>query len=473
MTATALQGIDVTAPRRKWACYADYLPTDIQELPKIPVAWVIMSLKHALAIPITDGPHETPEKLLEGIPFVSAEAVKNGRLDFVKKWGFISLQDHERFSRKYHPQRGDVFMVKSGATTGSVARVETDETFNIWSPLAVMRPHSKRATTGLIYYFMQSEAFFYSVKLSWSYGTQQNIGMGVLSNLKIPLPPLDEQLAIAAFLDRETTRIDELIAKKQRLEELLTEKTRLLQSHTVIGSSRSQSHAASTDIPWLPSCPKGWQLLPLRRVVKWIEQGWSPSCDGREAEAGEWGVLKAGCVNSGELDESENKKLPDDIAPDLSYQIRPGDVLMSRACGTASLVGSVAFVKKCREKLLLCDKVFRLHPNTARILPEFLTEALRSKAARTQIEQSLSGADGLANNITQSTIKEIVIPVPPLTEQRQICGMIDEKRKQIHGLRVKTDSAIARLREYRSALITAAVTGQIDVRNYQKEAPCP
>jgi type I restriction enzyme, S subunit len=302
--------------------------------------------------------------------------------------------------------------------------------------------------------------------------TRYGLPNRAIAGALFPIPPLEEQRAIAEFLDRETSKIDQLIGKKERISQLLTEKIRATQSLAVTLGNTSISARVKTDSPWLPFCPPSWQILPLRRVLKWIEQGWSPSCDGKEADLDEWGVLKAGCVNSGELDESENKTLISDMMPDLSLQICPGDVLMSRACGTASLVGSVAFVKTCRSKLLLCDKVFRLHPNTSRILPQFLAEALKSKSSRTQIEQSLSGADGLANNITQATIKKIVIAVPPLTEQKDICETIDQTRTQVLDLIRAVQAAIRRLRQYRSALISAAVTGQIDVRNYRPEAPC-
>ncbi|WP_161808586.1 restriction endonuclease subunit S [Cylindrospermopsis sp. CR12] len=185
----------------------------IEWLGEIPEHWEIMPIKFALAIPITDGPHETPELHDEGIPFISAESIKNDRIDFDKKRGFISPEEHKRFSRKYKPQYGDVYMVKSGATTGNVARVETEEEFNIWSPLAVLRPDTHITTTNFLFYAMKSKPFFYSVELSWSFGTQQNIGMGVISNIRIVIPPLTEQQAIAQFLDRETAKIDTLVTK--------------------------------------------------------------------------------------------------------------------------------------------------------------------------------------------------------------------------------------------------------------------
>src|SRR5690606_16927964 len=99
------KGLDPNAPMRD---------SGIEWLGEIPEHWEVLAIKHTLAVPVTDGPHETPEFLSEGIPFISAESVKNDTLDFSKKRGYISVEAHEKYSRKYKPENGDVYMVKSG-----------------------------------------------------------------------------------------------------------------------------------------------------------------------------------------------------------------------------------------------------------------------------------------------------------------------------------------------------------------------
>ncbi len=210
-------------------------PSGIEWLGDVPVHWDVLPLKRIVEIPITDGPHETPEILDEGIPFVSAEAIRQNKIDFDKKRGFISIEDHIKYSQKYKPKRNDIFMIKSGATTGNLAIVETDEEFNIWSPLAVVRVHQKKANARFILSAMESKEFQTSVQLFWSFGTQQNIGMNVIENLFVPLPPLPEQQTIAAFLDRETNKIDTLIAKVEAAIEKLKEYRTTIISAAVTG----------------------------------------------------------------------------------------------------------------------------------------------------------------------------------------------------------------------------------------------
>ena len=149
--------------------------------------WMIVKTLHCLEMPITDGPHETPELYDNGVPFLSAEAVKNGKLDFDLKRGYISQEFYEECCKKYRPRIQDIFMIKSGATTGNIAIVETDETFTIWSPLAVFRANS-RVMPKYLYYLLQTNFYLEQVRLNWSFGTQQNIGMRVLETLKLLIP---------------------------------------------------------------------------------------------------------------------------------------------------------------------------------------------------------------------------------------------------------------------------------------------
>jgi type I restriction enzyme S subunit len=207
-------------------CYKD---SSIPYLGKIPNHWQVKSLKRIVTTPITDGPHETPELFDDGILFISAEAIKNEVIDFSRKRGFISPEDHARFSKKYFPQRNDIYVIKSGATTGNVAMVETEEVFNIWSPLAAIRTNLAEAMPKYIFYYLKSECFKTSIILGWSFGTQQNIGMDVIENLTVTLPPINEQKIIVAYLDKELSRLDKLSSKiSEAIEKLKEYRTALI-----------------------------------------------------------------------------------------------------------------------------------------------------------------------------------------------------------------------------------------------------
>jgi len=208
ITEVVTKGLDPSVPMKN---------SGVDVYPSVPEHWNVQKTLTTLTMPITDGPHTTPELLSEGIPFVSAEAVSygNGGIDFDHIRGFISREFYDECSKKYVPQRDDIYMIKSGATTGRVSVVDTDRIFTIWSPLAVFRCNPDVVHFRFLYYFLQSSAYQRQVQFGWTYGTQQNIGMRTLERLKVFVPPLDEQYAITECLDAKCIQIDRLVAIKQ------------------------------------------------------------------------------------------------------------------------------------------------------------------------------------------------------------------------------------------------------------------
>ncbi len=201
---------------------------------KIPEGWATGKTIYGLSMPITDGPHETPEFFDVGIPFISAEAIKNGKIDFNLKRGYISPSYYKECCKKYTPERDDIYMIKSGATTGNVAMVETDDIFTIWSPLAAFRCN-ERLLPKFLLYSLVSKGYQKQVENKWSFGTQQNIGMRVLESLRITYPPICEQRSIVAYLDRKTSQIDSLISDINEQIEKLKEYRQSVISEVVTG----------------------------------------------------------------------------------------------------------------------------------------------------------------------------------------------------------------------------------------------
>ena len=187
----------------------------------IPNHWTISKLLYQLSQPITDGPHITPVFLDKGIPFISAEAVSSGKIDFSKLRGYISSEFYKLCCRKYTPQINDIYIVKSGATTGVSAIVEEKIKFQIWSPLAALRFNDHKVLPKFALYVIKSNYFLRQIENAWSYGTQQNIGMRVIEKLKIAFPSLDEQQSIIEQLDTTCSQVDSTIDTKQKQLETL------------------------------------------------------------------------------------------------------------------------------------------------------------------------------------------------------------------------------------------------------------
>lgn len=203
-------------------------------LGEVPAHWNVVALKHLVSNPIIDGPHETPVKHNTGIPFVSAESLSKGFVDFAKIWGHISPEDHARYSKRFAPRRGDILIVKLGATTGTTAIVETDEEFNIWVPLAAIRVKAE-IEPKFVCNVLKSNNMKIAYELGWTYGTQQTLGLGTISNLRIPVPPIEEQQEIARYLDSIFPQLDSLSEEATRGNALLKERRSALISAAVTG----------------------------------------------------------------------------------------------------------------------------------------------------------------------------------------------------------------------------------------------
>ena len=153
-----------------------------------------------LESPITDGPHTTPQLVSSGIPFLSAEAIYDGQIHFEKKRGYITEQFDNECCKKYKPQKNDVFMVKSGSTTGKVGYVDTDDRFNIWSPIAAMRVNTDNSSR-FLFHLLQSEKVQKQVRSKASHGSQPNLSMRALEQFEVVIPSLEIQEKIANVLD--------------------------------------------------------------------------------------------------------------------------------------------------------------------------------------------------------------------------------------------------------------------------------
>ena len=291
-------------------------------------------------------------------------------------------------------------------------------------------------------------------------------------NIEMPLPPKLEQTQISNFLDHETDRIDTLIAEQQQLIALLKEKRQAVISHTVTKGLDPTALMKDSGVEWLGEVPTHWEVARVKHVIQGFAQGWSPQCDNVPIENDkECGVLKVGCVNGGIFSAQENKRLPENLNPIPELFLKSGDVLISRA-NTRELVGSAALVESDQPNLMLSDKLFRLR-TTEDILPKHLVLYLGTSNVRHQIELEATGASSSMLNIGQAIIKELSIPVPPISEQLEITTKLEISLGELYRLQKEAQLTQDLLQERRSALISAAVTGKIDVRGWQAPANAP
>lgn len=301
-------------------------------------------------------------------------------------------------------------------------------------------------------------------------GLRNTIPAERLLGTKTPLPPPDEQAAIVRFLDWANGRLERTIRAKRKVIALLNEQKQAIIHRAVTRGLDPSVPLKPSGIPWLGDIPEHWEVLRLRTLVRHIDQGVSPLAVGFLAEGESWGVLKSGCVNRGAFRETEHKQLARGFEIDPAIVVKLGDVLISRACGSPTLVGSVGRVKSLRYKLILSDKIFRAHFRDG-VDVDFMVFAMNCPYYRQHVEQAISGAEGMANNLPLSSLRNFSFAIPPADEAAAIASYLESETAGLQNTVARLQREIELLREYRSRLVADVVTGKLDVREAAARLP--
>lgn len=436
----------------KYQAYPEYKDSGVEWLGSIPADWSVKRIQET-ALVISGYPFESKKfDPLVGTPLIRIRDIKAQKTEVffngeVPKEALVDSGD------VLVGMDGDfnVAMWKSGlaALNQRVACLRTDDK-SLQKFLFYVLPFNMKVVNDLTYFT-----------------TVKHLSNNDILKTVYALPKRAELINIVNFLDHETAKIDTLIEKQQQLIKLLKEKRQAVISHAVTKGLNPQAPMKDSGVEWLGEVPEHWDVLALRRIIQSMEQGKSPECESTPALDGQWGVLKTSCVNNGIFHAGENKALPSYTQAHTKYEVKAGDVLMSRASGSIKLIGSVAIAQSgVRDKLLLSDKVFRIHLSP-KLMGEYFSYLMATPYMRTLIERAISGAEGMANNITKSSIMEFVGILPPLEEQTEIVEHINNQCKRFDEIICKAVNGSGLLQERRTALISAAVTGKIDVRNWQ------
>lgn len=363
-----------------------------------------------------------------------------------------------------HVSKGD-FVISLRAFEGGIEYAFEDGCIS--PAYTVLRP-SREVGSGFFRYLLKSSAFL-SVLQTAVTGIRdgKSVRYKDFADLVLPIPDLSVQVRIADFLDCETARIDHVIIAKRRLMTLLEEKRLATITYAVTRGVSRNGVVDPAGGERVDMVPLDWQVIRFRRVIKRIEQGWSPPSENRPVQPGEWGVLKVGCVNRGRFRPEEHKALPPGVEPRPELEVRDGDLLMSRG-NTHDLVGSAAIASNTPPRLMLSDLLYRLVLDERVVRPRFAMYALNGYPLRSQIEACASGSSDSMPKISQEKIKELTWAVPPLVEQDAVIAYLDSHLERIDQLLEVIDRSVRCLEEFRSALITAAVTGQIDPDTWHK-----
>ena len=326
------------------------------------------------------------------------------------------------------------------ASVGAIGTLVIDAAWN--QALVGIEPRATIADSRFIAYWL--EHLRPTLSSLFRTNTQDNLNAEQVGNLAFPEISLDEQRRIADFLDTEAALLDQLILARQAQLSLLPARWRSVLDgvYTTLAERNG--------------------VMPLGRHLARIEQGTSPQCDNVEADNDEWGVLKAGAVKGDRFLANENKRLPNNVAAEARYEIHAGDLLITRA-NTPALVGAAAVVPEgVRSRLILCDKIFRLRL-TPGLRPDYVSLLSQASAIRDARAANATGASSSMVNLTNQDVKSWPLPIASPIDQQNVIERLMSARDIQHRLEQAISAQSTLLAERRQALITAAVTGQLDV----------
>lgn len=296
-------------------------------------------------------------------------------------------------------------------------------------------------------------------------GVRQSVKFADFPNDWVYRPDLATQRQIADFLDRETARIDLLIEKKQRLVALLGEKARsVINQATTIGFRECEMQDSGEK--WLGKVAAHWRVTPLKWFTR-LQSGYAFKAD-RFGDIGTR-LVRMNNLKRGALDLEEAVCIADEEV-NTSVMLRAGDILlgMSGSIGETGSLGNFAVVTEEDLPCLLNQRVGRFQFVGDELLPDYLKLVIQSASFLDPV--FLAATSTAQFNVSPSQVGTIMFALPPLIEQQELVQEVARRNVGFNKVRERSLASIDRLKEYRSALITAAVTGQIDVTTYAKSS---
>ena len=442
---------EITPAIRRWKAYPAYKDSGVEWLGRIPAHWEAKKIKRLCLVkrgasprPIEDPIYfdDDGEYAWVRISDVSAsikylESTEQ-RLSEIGKAKSVPLEPGELF-------------LSIAATVGKpiITRIKCciHDGFVYFVALKENREY-------LFYLFSSGELY----KGIGKTGTQLNLNTDTIGDIRLPVPKSHEQELIAAFLDRETAKIDALVVKKERLIALLQEKRSALITRAVTKGIEPEVPMKDSSVEWLGEIPAHWGVQKLKRICS-ITYGLSLELD-RTAIEGTPIISLPNVSLEGNLDLADTALTPVSEEEKKSLLLRKGDLLFNWRNGSSEHVGKTALFEQEGE-FIHVSFLLRLRFESNKCSSRFFQRYLNSLRFTGFFSSTKAGVN---NTFNQSELQALEVPVPLLSEQSAIADFLASETAEINALIAKVREGIEKLKEYRTALISAAVTGKIDVR---------
>ncbi|WP_420465796.1 restriction endonuclease subunit S [Panacagrimonas sp.] len=439
--------------------YPEYKYSGVEWLGEVPAHWEPKALR-ALARPgidtFIDGDWiEAPYITDDGVRLIQTGNIGVGHY---KEQGFRFVSEETfRALRCTEVEPGNVLICRLADPVGRACIAPDLGAKAITSVDVAILKLATDHDAGFVVYLLSSAQYLGYLEGQCRGGTRDRVARSFLGAIRLPIPLAAEQTAIATFLDRETGKIDALVAEQEKLIALLKEKRQAVISHAVTKGLNPDAPMKPSGIEWLGDVPAHWEVRALRTLSS-VVRGASPRPAGDpeffDGDHIPW-------VTVAEITKDEMKDLTSvdeyltAAGMDRSRVFKSGTVIYSNSGATLGVPKILKF-DACAN-----DGVVGFEELDGRLSPDFIYQFLAAltPTIREEVKQG-SGQPNLNTDI----VKAIRIALPPMQEQADVCGYIEATENRFSALTLEAERAITLLKERRSALISAAVTGQIDVR---------
>jgi type I restriction enzyme, S subunit len=440
--------------------YPEYKDSGVEWIGEIPKSWNASILKRYLS-QIKDGTHGSYNRVSNGYPLLSAKNVFNEGIKIDDIESFISFEDYCEITKNGFPQFGDLLVTCVG-TIGRTFVYNLEKTFAFQRSVSFLR--FKGDSYNLYYkYFIQSDFYLNYLTSVAKTSAQSGVYMGDLERSTILYPPINEQIVIANFLDKKSRQIDDLIEKKQKLIELLKEERIAIINNAVTKGLDPTVPMKDSCIAWISKIPNHWRIKKIKHNTyvkgrigwqglksdEYLTEGFAYLVTGTDFINGVVNWSTCFHVDQSRFDE------------DRYIQLVEGDLLITKD-GT---IGKIAIVKNMDKPSTLNSGIFLVRPLNDDYSTDFLFWILSSSVFSGFFDYHKSGST--ISHLYQNVFVEFSFPIPAMNEQAHIVSFLEKKTEEINILISKEKVMIDQLQEYKISLINEAVTGKIDVRDYQ------
>jgi type I restriction enzyme S subunit len=432
----------------KYRAYPEYKDSGVEWFGSVPEHWLKTRLKFSAAINMGQSP--TSEDCNQdgiGLPFLQ------GNAEFTKLYPMP--KSFCEIPRKIASSGDLLFSVRAPVGALNIA----DQTYGIGRGLCAIKVSNNLVGQYLWWLIPVIRSELDSVSTG---STFDAVSAEEVQNVTFCQPSKAEQQKIANFLDHETAKIDTLIEKQQQLIQLLKEKRQAVISHAVTKGLNPNAPMRDSGVEWLGEVPKHWEVKRLRFIAD-VQSGVAKGKDNSGLETIEVPYLRVANVQDGFLDLETVTTIEIPSSSLERYLLRVGDVLMNEG-GDFDKLGRGHVWNGEIEPCIHQNHVFAIRPKA--VSSEWLNEITGSHYAQFYFMTRSKQSTNLAS-ISSTNIMELPVVLPPTVEQQQILKTVSDKRTQFDALTAKAQHAIGLLKERRTALISAAVTGKIDVRHWK------